>query len=117
MMLTKILTLLKSNTELPVRFIKNDKVEKCIIYNFTPISDDGVIRQDKLQIQIVGFDIKEIEEEDLKIRKNLLSFGDRIDDILKIELNGGGVIDYDDETSSLSKFSFYIITNRSEVSL
>lgn len=115
MVLTKILALLKNNTELPVRFLKNDNIESCIVYNFIPINDDGVIRQDRLQIQIIGKDLQEIEMEDLKIRKALLSFGDRTDGILSIELNGGGVMEYDEDVSLLSKVSFYIITNRSEV--
>ena len=117
MILSKLLTLLKNNTELPIRFLSNEKIEKCIIYNFIPLNDDGIIRQDRLQIQIIGTDLKEIEEEDLKIRKSLLILGDRTDDILKIELNGGGVMKYDKDVSLLSKTSFYIITNRSEVSL
>ena len=95
MIIKDILKLLKSATDLPIRLISNNKVEKCIIYKLTPINDDGVKRQDRLEVQIVGFDIVEIEQEDLKIRKSLLSFGDRQDDILSIELNGGGVLEQD----------------------
>lgn len=119
MILNDVLKLLKSATNLPIRFISNDKVEKCIIYKITPINDDGIKRQDRLEIQIVGFDIAEIESEDLKIRKALLSFGDRQDNILSIELNGGGMmggsLEKDTNIESLRKVSFYVITTRSEV--
>lgn len=115
MIIKDILKLLKSATDLPIRLISNNKVEKCIIYKLTPINDDGVKRQYRLEVQIVGFDIVEIEQEDLKIRKSLLSFGDRQDDILSIELNGGGVLEQDTNIKSLSKHSFYVITTRSEV--
>lgn len=115
MVLNDILKLLKGATDLPIRLINNNKVEKCIIYKITPINDDGIKRQDRLEVQIVGFDIVEIEQEDLKIRKSLLSFGDRNDDILSIELNGGGVLGKDTNIESISKYSFYVITTRSEV--
>ena len=69
MIIKDILKLLKSATDLPIRLISNNKVEKCIIYKLIPINDDGVKRQDRLEVQIVGFDIVEIEQEDLKIRK------------------------------------------------
>ena len=119
MIINDILKLLKSATDLPIRFINNNKVEKCIIYNITPINDDGIKRQDRLEVQIVGFDIVEIEQEDLKIRKSLLSFGDRNDDILSIELNGGGMmggsLEKDTNIESLRKISFYVITTKSEV--
>lgn len=119
MIFNDVLKLLKSATNLPIRFISNDKIEKCIIYNIATISDDGIKRQDRLEVQIVGFDIAEIESEDLKIRKALLSFGDRTDDFLSIELNGGGTtggsLEKDSNIESLRKFSFYVITTKSEV--
>lgn len=114
MLIKDILNLIKSATSLPIKFINSDKVEKCIIYNLTPINDDGIKRQDRLEIQIVGFDILDIETIDLQIRKALLSFGDRTDCILSIELNGGGVL-RDNNIKSLSKYSFYVITTKSEV--
>ncbi|UVX70645.1 MAG: hypothetical protein [Bacteriophage sp.] len=119
MIFNDVLKLLKGATNLPIRFINNDKVERCIIYKITPISDDGIKRQDRLEIQIVGFDIAEVELEDAKIRKSLLSFGDRIDSFLSIELNGGGMMggsfEKDTNIESLRKFSFYVITTKSEV--
>ena len=119
MTFNNVLKLLKGATNLPIRLISNDNVEKCIIYKITPISDDGIKRQDRLEVQIVGFDIAEIESEDAKIRKALLSFGDRTDDFLSIELNGGGMmggsLEKDTNIESLRKFSFYVITTKSEV--
>lgn len=115
MIFNDILKLLKGATDLPIRLISNDKVEKCIIYKIIPINDDGIKKQDRLEIQIVGFDIAEIESEDLKIRKSLLNFGDRTDNITSIELNGGGVMEQDTNIKSLSKYSFYVITTKSEV--
>ena len=46
MTFNNVLKLLKGATNLPIRLISNDKVEKCIIYKITPISDDGIKRQD-----------------------------------------------------------------------
>lgn len=113
-MFNKVINKLKDSTNLPIRLISNNKVEECLIYNITPLNDNGIKRQDRLEIKIIGFDLEKIELEDNKIRKSLLSIGDRDDEFNKIELNGGGLFN-DPDIGALTKSSFYIITTKSEV--
>lgn len=119
MVFSEIVDILASATDLPLRLIHNDKIEECVIYKITPINDNGIKRQDRLEIKIVGYDLEQVELQDLKIRKALLSFGDREDYFTSIELNGGGMIggglDKDQYTDTLTKYSFYILTSKSEV--
>lgn len=113
-MFNKVINKLKGSTDLPIRLISNNEVEECLIYNITPLNDNGVKRQDRLEVKLIGFDLEKIEIEDKKIRRSLLSIGDRNDEFNKIELNGGGLFN-DPDIGALTKSSFYILTSKSEV--
>lgn len=119
MIFNEIVDLLAKATNLPLRLFHNDKLEECVIYNITPVNDNGIKRQDRLEIKVVGFDLEQVELQDSKIRKALLTFGDRNDYFTSIELNGGGMtgggLDKDQYTDTLTKYSFYILTSKSEV--
>lgn len=119
MVFNEVVNILANATSLPLRLISNDKVEECVIYKITPINDNGIKRQDRLEIKIVGYDLEQVELQDLNIRKALLSFGDREDYFTSIELNGGGMMgggmDKDHFAGTLTKYSFYILTSKSEV--
>lgn len=73
--------------------IQSDKKGEQIIYTETPVSDDGVKNQYRLELNIVCDTLAKAITIDKAIRKALLSFGDlKQNNVLNIEINGGGTL-------------------------
>lgn len=93
-----------------------EKIEKCIVYNLAPVSDDGLVRQDRLQLRIITNSFEEAMEIGAKISKAVINFGDeaKLHGITNIVQNGGGSMkDYN--TDTVHYWIFLQITKKSEV--
>ncbi|MDD3502508.1 MAG: hypothetical protein PHE63_00255 [Eubacteriales bacterium] len=84
-----------------------------IVYTYSPITDDGIKRLDRLEIRIISEDYSHALAVDEAITACLLTAGDNSKDnkILNINKNGGGSLK-DDNTQTYHLFSFYIVQSR-----
>lgn len=88
----KLLDLIEEVTGQDLVFMERD-ISKGIVYNILPITNNGTLRKDKLEIRIIGSNLVELNQLHDKINKALLTVGDSTDPtIRKIELNGGGLL-------------------------
>lgn len=87
-----------------------DKIEDCIIYNLMPISSNKVIEQNRLEITVICLDIGIGLQMIENIKKVLITLGDdRLNNnILSIELNGGGSLENVETNTFHFKAFFYI---------
>lgn len=89
----EILQKIEEASGLPVRALYSDTTENQIIYKLIPLTDNGIIRTDRLELNIAVSSLKEAEEADRKIREALLSPGDlKKNGVLDIYINGGGTL-------------------------
>lgn len=89
----RILQIIEDASDLPVRALYSDKTENQIIYKLIPLTDNGVIRTDRLELNIAVSSLEEAEEVDRKIRDALLSAGDlKKNGVQDIYINGGGTL-------------------------
>lgn len=104
----KLLDLIEEATGQDLVFMERDITEG-IVYNIIPITNNGVKRQDKLEIRIISKNISTINELHDKINSVLLTVGDSVDPtIRKITLNGGGLLKQP-ESELLHHLSYYYI--------
>lgn len=108
----EVINAIKQATTIPIYPLQSDKLGEQIIYIPTPISDNGCVNVYRLQLNIIGKSLANVESYDKAIRTALLNIGDtnKVNNINKIEVNGGGTL-----TSELGvhRFIYLIITERS----
>ncbi|MBS5794885.1 MAG: hypothetical protein KIC92_09100 [Clostridiales bacterium] len=90
-----------------------DKIENCVIYNLIPISSNRVIEQSRLEITVICLDIGIGLQMIENIKKVLITLGDNglNNNILSIELNGGGSLE-NVETSTFHFKAFFNIKSK-----
>lgn len=108
----EIIRAIEQAVNIPVYPLESTKLGEQIIYTPNPISDNGCVKVTRLQLNIIGKSLANIESYDKAIRTALLNIGDtnKIDDINKIEINGGGTL-----TSEIGvhRLIYLVITERS----
>lgn len=111
-MYNKLLDLIEEATGLQVKLFNTKEIEPCIVYDVSPISNNGITAQDNLQIRIIHNSARECIEAEEKINKLLLTCGDRIGgDFTSARVNGGGFMPQD-ETNTVHKYTFYLIKRK-----
>lgn len=111
-MYNKLINLIEKETGLQVKLFYTKEVEPCIVYDISPISNNGIVAQDNLQIRIIHNSARECILAEEKINKLLLSCGDRIgEDFTSARVNGGGFMPQD-ETNTVHKYTFYLIKRK-----
>lgn len=98
MVIKKLIALLRANPLLAALKIEPFAVEgiqNSIIYTFTPISDNNIVRKDRLEIHIISKDYETLFSIDKAVRATLLTTGDAplCDGIYKVDANGGGTME------------------------
>lgn len=89
----EILNVIEQASGLPVRALSSDKKEEQIIYNLVPVSDDGILKLDRLELNIICSTLEKAEAADDSIRTALLSAGDlKKNGVQDIAVNGGGTL-------------------------
>lgn len=115
MVLSKLLNIIKTETGINPKPISTSHIGTSIVYKFITLLDDGVKKQDKLEINIISLDLEEIESIDKAIRRGILKAGEnKHNGYLKAELMGGGLLQNAD-SDFIEKLLIYNITTRSEV--
>lgn len=94
-------------------YMNTGKSDTCISYKYTPITNDGIKAQDKIEINCISKDYS-IANKLMDIVKSLLiTIGDEKlnDSILEISLNGGGYLFNEDTNQHILK-AFFIVKSR-----
>ena len=106
---------IEDKTGLPLKLFNTKEIEPCIVYEVSPVKDDGVVAVDSMNFRIIHFTARECNDVDKILKKVMLSVGDIVgSDIKKVAVSGGGFMPQD-ETNTVHKLTFYTITRKSEV--
>lgn len=114
--ISKILRVLESATNLPIKPFETDVVEDCIVYKYSSISDNGIVAQQKLELRIIGKTYADVVSIETKVKSALITIGDeqKVQGLNSVELNGGGTLkDY--STNTIHSLLYFIIKIKSEV--
>ncbi len=109
----EVINAIEAVVSIPVLPLQSKKKQEQIIYNITPNSDDGLVNQSTLELNIVANTLANAEAYDTAIRLALLNTGDtsQVNGINKITLNGGGTLTSE---AGVHRFVNYVITRRSK---
>jgi len=97
----------------PVKPFGTDTIEDCILYKLVPVTCDGIIQQDRLEITAISTNLLTAQQILEDIKSVLLTVGDTQfnDDILEISLNGGGNLE-NVETNTYHLKAYFVIKTR-----
>ncbi|MCI1959698.1 MAG: hypothetical protein LKJ25_08775 [Clostridia bacterium] len=112
MILDELVTLL-NETGYKIYPFGSTKIENCIVYNFVPLTSDGIKEQNRLEITVISKNMETGLTMLADIKEKLLTFGDepKTDNILSINLNGGGSLE-NLETNTFHFKAFFVVTSR-----
>lgn len=111
-MYNKLIALIEEATGLQVKLFYTKEIEPCIVYDISPVSNNGVSALDNLQIRIIHNSARECIEAEEKINRLLLTCGDSIGkEYTSARVNGGGFMPQD-ETNTVHKYTFYLIKRK-----
>lgn len=106
---------IEQETGLQVKLFYTKEIEPCIIYEVSPLSNNGILAQDSLQLRIVHNTAKDCLEVEKILNKIVLTKGDRvIPNYSSARLYGGGFMPQD-ETNTVHKYNFYLIKRKAEI--
>lgn len=84
-----------------------------IVYSLTPLTDNNIVRTDRLEIHIIADDLETATAIDQQVRKVLLTTGEEplTDNILKSQINGGGSLE-DAATGTKHIITYYSLVSK-----
>jgi len=86
------------------------KAIPCLVYVFTPSTDDGIKEQNKLEIRVIANSYASALAIDSACRRVLLTIGDTgISDVLQCSINGGGTLQ---DANATHIITYYTLINR-----
>ena len=91
-MITDIVSALESATKLPVYPFWTDELKECIVYEWTPRSDDGNKQRAQLMIRIKTKTMARAESLATTVKQTLVSLGDEKKNDAWCKQNGGGTL-------------------------
>jgi len=93
-MITDIVSALESATSLKVYPFWTDELKECIVYEWTPLSDDGSKQAAQLMVRVKTKSFANAETYAVKVKNALIDIGDggRVDGLVACEQNGGGTL-------------------------
>lgn len=106
-----LLTAIGTATHLSVKPFDTDIVETCITYRYWQTSRFVW----RLELRIIGFTLKEVDEIAEEVLEGINDFGDtaQVEGFASIELNGGGVLkDY--ATGTIHKMLYFDVVKKQE---
>ena len=115
-MITDIVTALKSATSLPVYPFWTDELKECIVYEWTPRSDDGSVQAAQLLVRVKAKDMATAEATAVNVKKALVNIGDGspVDGLTACEQNGGGTLKNED-TGFIDYILYFDLVFKSDV--
>lgn len=99
MILKQLIAIIRGNINIPLYPGSSDNIEECIIYNFTPLTNNKIMRQDSFKLRVKAFSYFKALETSEQLKKLLITRSDNklTDDILTVRQNGGGEM-FNEET-------------------
>ena len=93
-MITDIVSALESATKLKVYPFWTDELKECIVYEWTPLSDDGSKQTAQLMVRVKTKTIALAEATASAVKNALIEIGDggRVEGLTACEQNGGGTL-------------------------
>lgn len=93
-MIKEIVSALESATKLKVYPFWTDELKECIVYEWTPLSDDGSKQTAQLMIRVKTKTMARAETIANAVKNALIEIGDggRVDGLRACEQNGGGTL-------------------------
>lgn len=113
-MITDIVTALKSATSLSVYPFYVDGLKECIVYEWTPLSDDGSKEVAQLMIRIKTKTMANAETYAGQVKNCLISIGDVTKNKAYCKQNGGGTLK-DADTGYIDYIMYFDLVFRSQV--
>lgn len=101
---------------MPLKPIGTEEIEDCVCYIIYTEEDNGAVRQDRLELRIISFDLDTIYKTENALKNALISIGDnkKISKFESIAVDGGGLFkDY--ETNVIEMMLYFTIICKSEV--
>lgn len=91
-MITDIVSALKSATSLDVHPFYTDELKECIVYEWTPLSDDGAKTHAQLMIRVKAKSMAYAEALAADVKDTLIGLGDSKKLGAWCKQNGGGTL-------------------------
>lgn len=91
-MITTIVSALKSATSMKVYPFYTDELKECIVYEWTPQSDDGSKQTAQLMVRIKSKSLETLETKADLVKGALISLGDSAKNGAWCKQNGGGIL-------------------------
>lgn len=115
-MIKDIVSALESATKLKVFPFWTDELKECIVYEWTPLSDDGSKQTAQLMVRIKTLDIATAAEYAVDVKQALISIGDGspVSGLTACEHNGGGMLKNED-TGFVDYIMYFDLVYRSDI--
>lgn len=115
-MITDIVSALESATKLEAYPFWTDELKECIVYEWTPLSDDGSRQTAQLMVRVKTKAMATAEEMAAAVKNALIEIGDggRVDGLVACEQNGGGMLKNED-TGFIDYIMYFDLVFRSDV--
>ena len=115
-MITDIVTALKSATSLKVFPFWTDELKECIVYEWTPLSDDGSRQTAQLMVRIKTKSMADAADYAVDVKNALVAIGDGspVDGLISCEQNGGGTLKNED-TGFIDYIMYFDLILKSDI--
>lgn len=115
-MITQIVSALESATKLKVYPFWTDELKECIVYEWTPLSDNGSKQTAQLMVRVKTKLMADAEEYAVAVKNALISIGDgsAVDGLTACEQNGGGMLK-NEATGFIDYIMYFDLVWRSDI--
>lgn len=113
-MITDIVSALESATSLRVYPFWTDELKECIVYEWTPRSDDGSKQNAQLMIRIKTKSMARAESIAKSVKSALVSLGDEKKNDAWCKQNGGGTLK-NEATGFIDYIMYFDLVYRSDI--
>lgn len=115
-MIKDIVSALESATKLKVYPFWTDELKECIVYEWTPLSDDGSRQTAQLMVRVKTKSMADAEEYAIEVKNALIAIGDgsRVDGLISCEQNGGGMLKNED-TGFIDYIMYFDLVFKSDI--
>ena len=113
-MITDIVSALESATSLRVYPFWTDELKECIVYEWTPRSDDGSKQNAQLMIRIKAKSMARAESIAKAVKNAILSLGDEKKNGAWCKQNGGGTLK-NEATGFIDYIMYFDLVFRSDI--
>lgn len=113
-MITNVVSALESATSLQVFPFYTEELKECIVYEWTPQSDDGAKQTAQLLVRIKSKSMATLEAKAVLVKRALIGLGDERRLKAYIKQNGGGILKNAD-TGYIYYIMYFDFTYRSDI--